>query len=200
MRLVALAGMMSLAVACNSAGKRASNATDAARPSILLVTLDTTRADALGPEAIDVPTPSFNNLAARGVRFRQAYATAPETLPSHASMMTGLYPAGHGGHENGRAVGRGSCARRRALKQAGYRTTAFVSSFTLARRFGLSRGFDVYNDEFPEGQSERSSRDTTDAAVAEIRRQSRRPLFLVGALLRSPLSVPAFLSRFAAAT
>jgi arylsulfatase A-like enzyme/Tfp pilus assembly protein PilF len=178
MRLLALAGVLSLTVACSSAGKPASNATDAARPSILLVTLDTTRADAVGPEAVDVATPSFNDLAARGVRFRQAYATVPETLPSHASMMTGLYPAGHGVHENGRAVGPDHALVAERLKQAGYRTAAFVSSFTLARRFGLSRGFDVYNDEFPEGQSERSSRDTTDAAVAEIRKQSRRPLFL----------------------
>ena len=72
------------------------------RPSILLVTLDTTRADAIGPDASGVTTPSFNAIAARGRRFRQAYATVPETLPSHASMMTGLYPAGHGIHENAR--------------------------------------------------------------------------------------------------
>ena len=63
----------------------------AARPSILLVTLDTTRADAMGPDARGVSTPSFNALAARGTQFTGAYATAPETLPSHSSMMTGLY-------------------------------------------------------------------------------------------------------------
>src|ERR1700742_198980 len=66
------------------------------RPSILLVTLDTTRADAIGPDATGVQTPAFNALAARGRRFRQAYATVPETLPSHSSILTGLYPAGHG--------------------------------------------------------------------------------------------------------
>ncbi len=178
MRQFALAGMLLFAAACHSAGQPASKATDAARPSILLVTLDTTRADAIGPDAADVATPAFNNLAARGRRFRQAYATVPETLPSHASMMTGLYPAGHGVHENARTVGPDRAVVAERLKQAGYRTAAFVSSFTLARRFGLSRGFDVYNDEFPPGQSERSSRDTTDAAVAEIQKQSRRPLFL----------------------
>ena len=68
------------------------------RPSILLVTLDTTRADAIGPDAHGVETPAFNAFAARGRRFTQAYATVPETLPSHTSMMTGLYPAGHGVH------------------------------------------------------------------------------------------------------
>src|SRR5881275_1489973 len=68
-------------------------------PSILLVTLDTTRADAIGPEARGIETPGFNAVAARGLRFRQAYAAVPETLPSHSSIMTGLYPAGHQVHE-----------------------------------------------------------------------------------------------------
>src|SRR5262249_51597872 len=72
------------------------------RPSILLVTLDTTRADAIGPGTNGIDTPAFNALASRGRLFRQAYATVPETLPSHSSMMTGLYPAGHGVHENAR--------------------------------------------------------------------------------------------------
>src|SRR4051812_4514948 len=74
------------------------------RPSILFVTLDTTRADAIGPEAIGVTTPAFNALAARGRRFCFAYAAVPQTLPSHTSMLTGLYPAGHGVHENARHV------------------------------------------------------------------------------------------------
>src|SRR5262245_58308604 len=77
------------------------------RPSILLVTLDTTRADAIGPDAKGTATPVFNVLAGRGRRFRHAYATAPETLPSHASMLTGLYPAGHGVRENGRVLASG---------------------------------------------------------------------------------------------
>src|SRR5258706_281907 len=72
------------------------------RPSILLVTLDTTRADTVGPEQTNAETPSFNALAARARRFRYAYCTVPQTLASHGSMLTGLYPAGHGVHENGR--------------------------------------------------------------------------------------------------
>jgi arylsulfatase A-like enzyme len=90
------------------------------KPSILLVTLDTTRADAVGPEALGVTTPAFNALAARGVRFRQAYATAPETLPSHSSMMTGLYPAGHGVHENARHLSEAYPVLAARLKEAGY--------------------------------------------------------------------------------
>ena len=62
----------------------------AVKEKIRLAGLDTTRADSIGPEAIGIQTPSFNALAARGVRFRQAYATVPETLPSHVSMMTGV--------------------------------------------------------------------------------------------------------------
>ena len=83
-------------------------ATASPKPSILLVTLDTTRADAMGPGARGVETPAFNAIAARGRRFTQAYAPVPETLPAHASMLTGLYPAGHGLHENARTLARGT--------------------------------------------------------------------------------------------
>ena len=113
------------------------------RHSILLVTLDTMRADAIGPEADGVQTPEFNAVAARGRLYRQAYAAVPETLPSHTSMFTGLYPAGHGVHENARYVSPTLPLAAERLHAAGYRTTAFVSAFVLARRFGLARGFDV---------------------------------------------------------
>jgi arylsulfatase A-like enzyme len=132
-----------------------------ARPSILLVTLDTTRADAIGPEAQGIETPSFDALAARGRRFRQAYATVPETLPSHTSIMTGLYPAGHGIHENARYLDKRHPVLAERLKSAGYRTAGFVSAFVLSRRFGLTRGFDVFDDEPQQGANERSAADTT---------------------------------------
>ena len=144
--------------------------TQAPRPSILLITLDTTRADAIGPDAAGVETPAFNAIAARGRRFRQAYATVPETLPSHSSMMTGLYPGGHGVHENARHLPATVPAAAERLHQAGYRTAAFVSSFVLSRRFGLARGFDVYDDQLPAGRNERNARETTDAAIAELAR------------------------------
>jgi arylsulfatase A-like enzyme/Tfp pilus assembly protein PilF len=166
--------------ACNSIQTQESRSTTdaSARPSILLVTLDTTRADAIGPDAKGVETPAFDALAARGRRFTQAYATVPETLPSHTSMMTGLYPAGHGVHENGRRLSDQTPLLAERLRGAGYRTAAFVSTFTLARRFGLARGFDVYDDELPAGAVERSSRDTTDAALALLDRRAGTPLFL----------------------
>ena len=148
------------------------------RTSILLVTLDTTRADAIGPEAKGIVTPAFNAIALRGLRFRRAYAAVPETLPSHVSMMTGLYPAGHGVHENARYVSRQHQLVAERLQEAGYRTAAFVSSFVLARRFGLARGFDVYDDELPPGRSERTSEETTDRAIAYLTQPAHKQLFL----------------------
>src|SRR5205085_4985118 len=107
----------------------------APRPSILLVTLDTTRADAIRADT----TPSFIALAARGRRFNFAYAAVPQTLPSHLSMLTGLYPAGHGVHENARNFGSDRAVLAEQLAHAGYQTGAFVSAFALARRFGVAR-------------------------------------------------------------
>lgn len=150
----------------------------APRPSILLVTLDTTRADAIGPEASGVETPAFDALAQRGRRYRQAYATVPETLPSHASMMTGLYPAGHGVRQNARSLAAVHPVLAERLRGAGYRTAALVSSFVLARRFGLARGFDAYDDTLEMGRAERSAVETTERALAVIGRSTDQPLFL----------------------
>jgi arylsulfatase A-like enzyme/Tfp pilus assembly protein PilF len=151
----------------------------ASRPSILLVTLDTTRADAIGPAASGIKTPSFDALATRGRLFKFAYATAPETLPSHSSMMTGLFPAGHGVHENARYLPDTHPVVAARLKEAGYQTAAFVSSFILARRFGLARGFDVYDDELSSGAVERGARDTTDRALAYLEgAPAAAPVFL----------------------
>lgn len=153
-------------------------ARSASHPSILLVTLDTTRADSIGPEAVGVATPAFSALAERGRRFRRAYTAVPETLPSHTSLMTGLYPAGHGVHENGRSLAAGQAVLAEQLQKAGYRTEAFVSAFVLARRFGLARGFDLYDDEIPAAGSERNAAQTTARAIASFRSPARQPLFL----------------------
>jgi arylsulfatase A-like enzyme/tetratricopeptide (TPR) repeat protein len=176
----ALAGL--LAGACHRADSpapEASAASPATRPSILLVTLDTTRADAIGPEAKGVATPAFDAVAARGRRYRHAYAAVPETLPSHSSLLTGLYPAGHGVHENGRHLAASHSMLAERLQVAGYTTAAFVSSFALARRFGLAPGFDVYDDELTVRGAERTAKETTDKAVGYLRRTassaSRKP-------------------------
>jgi arylsulfatase A-like enzyme len=148
------------------------------RPSILLVTLDTTRADSIGPEAVGIETPAFNSLAAQGQRFRWAYCAVPQTLPSHTSMMTGLYPAGHGLHENGRYLSPAQALVAERLHAAGYRTAAFVSAFALARRYGLARGFETYDDDMPQPRNERTAAATTDRALALLSKPSSQPLFL----------------------
>ena len=150
----------------------------AVHPSILFVTLDTTRADAIGPEQHNVETPAFNALAARGTRFRYAYATVPQTLPSHTSMLTGLYPAGHGVHENSRRLAGTEPLIAERLHAAGYRTAAFVSAFALARRFGLARGFDVYDEDFAADKAERSAKETTDVVLAWLAKSPEQPAFL----------------------
>jgi len=149
------------------------------RPSILFVTLDTTRADAVGPEARGVVTPAFNAIAANGRRYRYAYTTVPQTLPSHTSMMTGLYPAGHSIHENGRPLPAQPPLVAERLRIAGYHTAAFVSAFALARRFGLARGFETYDDDFGAGRAERAAAGTTDRVLAWLpHRPPGGPLFL----------------------
>jgi arylsulfatase A-like enzyme/Tfp pilus assembly protein PilF len=147
------------------------------RPSILFVTLDTTRYDAIGPEAKSVSTPSFNALVPQGRRFRWAYATVPQTLPSHTSMLTGLYPGGHGIRENGRSFSAKEPLLAEKLHDAGYRTAAFVSAFALARRFGLARGFDVYDDDFGT-IAERNAQQTTDRVLAYLKQPANEPRFL----------------------
>jgi choline-sulfatase len=146
--------------------------------SILLITLDTTRFDAIGPGASGIQTPAFDRLVAKGRRFTQAYATVPETLPSHASMLTGLYPAGHGIHENARFLAATHPLAAERLQQAGYETSAFVSSFVLARRFGLARGFETYDDALGRGAVERSAAETTDRALAYLATAGAQPHLL----------------------
>jgi len=197
----AVAGVALLA-ACGRAAAPERRAAPGARPWILLVTLDTTRADAIGPEAVGVETAAFSALAARGRRFRQAYATAPETLPSHCSLHTGLYPAGHGVHENARTLSSTHPVLAERLKQAGYRTEAVVSTFVLARRFGLARGFDAYDDEQPAGRAERTARETTDRALPRLGGAGPEPLFLWVHYFdpHAPYTPPEpFASRYAAA-
>lgn len=159
------------------ASRAAAPAAPATRPSLLLVTLDTTRADAVAPEGAASVTPVLAALATRSQRFTQAYATAPMTLPSHASMLTGLYPAGHGLHENGRRLADGVTLTPERLRALGYATAAFVSGYPLERQFGLARGFDVYDDDFGDGV-ERSAEATVARALRYLEGAPAKPRFL----------------------
>lgn len=118
--------------------------------NVLLITLDTTRADHLGCYGYPPPakTPHLDGLAREGIRFNRVYCPAPLTLPSHCSIMSGLYPVTHGARNNGHYLPSGIRTLAEILKGRGYSTAAFVSSFSVDSRFGLDRGFDVYDDTF----------------------------------------------------
>lgn len=161
-------------VACSAPEGEPSSAS---LPSILLVTLDTTRADATGLENDAVETPHLKALARRGLVLTQAYTTAPATLPAHTSMLTGLYPSEHGIHENARYLGEEHVLLASRLREKGFGTAAFVSGFPLSAQFGLARGFDTYDDQFGQA-AERDAGATTDRALHYLESTSRTPLFL----------------------
>jgi arylsulfatase A-like enzyme/Tfp pilus assembly protein PilF len=119
-----------------------------ARPNVVLITIDTLRADHLPAYGYQkVKTPAIDSLVKDGVLFKRAVAHAPITLPSHTSIMTGLYPMTHGVRNNGDYYLPDSIPTlAEVLQRSGYRTAAFVSAFLLDARFGLNRGFDVYDD------------------------------------------------------
>ena len=118
------------------------------RPSVLLITLDTVRADHVGCYGYSkIETPNLDRLASDGIRFSHAYAQVPITLASHAVILTGTYPMSNRVRDftsAGLAAGVPTLAER--LRRNGYRTAAFVSSFVLNSMWGLRRGFEVYDD------------------------------------------------------
>jgi arylsulfatase len=120
---------------------------EAAR-NVLLITLDTCRADRLGCYGGPAATPSLERLAAEATVFDSAFTPVPSTLPSHCTLMTGSYPAAHGVHDNGVYVlGETATTLAERLHEDGYATAAFVSAWVLNRAFRLDQGFDVYDDE-----------------------------------------------------
>jgi len=186
-RAAAPAGWM--LVLCFSASCGARDAHDGRRdaPDVVLVTIDTLRADRVGvdggPQGV---TPALDALGRAGVVFLDATAHAPLTLPSHASILTGRYPVSHGVHDNsGFALADSTPTLADALHGAGYHTAAFVSSYVLRRATGLARGFDVYDDRF-EGIGrthlttttlERKAAETAREAAAWMR-NAPHPFFL----------------------
>jgi len=146
------------------------------RPSILLITLDTTRADHLEPYgAENVETPALSELAENGIVFEHAFATAPITAPTHASLLTGLYPRRHGIRDNLTHHLRDDVPTLAVwLSTAGYRTAAYVSAAVLESHYGLDKGFEVYDDRIRSSPTnlerrmtlERRAGATTDLALA----------------------------------
>jgi choline-sulfatase len=124
------------------------------RPSLVVVTMDTTRWDHLQPYgASNVETPVLAALAAKGVVFEQAVAVAPITLPAHTAIHTGLYPPQTGVRNNGtHYVPADVTTLAERLRAHGWRTGAFVSAAVLERRYGLDQGFEVYDDDLSSGR------------------------------------------------
>jgi arylsulfatase A-like enzyme/Flp pilus assembly protein TadD len=115
--------------------------------NVLLVTIDTLRADALGSYGGRATTPNLDRLAAHGARFDFAHAHAVVTLPSHASILTGRYPYDHGIRDNtGYRLAPDQQTAATLLKARGFATGAFIGGFPLDHRFGLNVGFDLYDD------------------------------------------------------
>src|SRR5262249_52183388 len=119
------------------------------RPNVLLVTLDTTRADHTSAYGYRRPTtPRLAQLAQEGVRFQIAYAPMAATTPSHATIFTALEPRTHGVLRNGASLASSRLTLAEVLERHGYQTGAVVSAYPLHRTFGLARGFDTYDDDF----------------------------------------------------
>ena len=159
------------------------------RYNLLLITLDTTRADRLACYGYrDATTPALDALADSGVKFTRAYCNVPLTLPSHATILTGLYPPEHGIRSNGeKSLAEKVTTLAEVFASHGYRTAAFVAAFVLDAKFGLDRGFTTYDDyEMPvtddlydEGMMYRYRQGdrVADSALSWLRKHSRRPFF-----------------------
>ena len=151
------------------------------RPNVILVSVDTLRADHLSCYGSDTSTPGFDRIAREGVLFENATSVAPTTLPAHASLLTGTFPFEHRVHDNvGFRLRQDLPTLASTLKARGYRTGGFVGSFVLDRKFGLARGFDVYSDETPEtdrGLRERRGGEVLEDALAWIGSKDPGPFF-----------------------
>ncbi|MCA9077389.1 MAG: sulfatase-like hydrolase/transferase [Planctomycetaceae bacterium] len=158
------------------------------RPNIILVTFDTTRADHIGAYGYEHGlTTAFDQFAGEGVLFEKAYAPCPITLPSHATMLTGLYPPEH----DLRVNGSGSLSSDipflpEILNENGYETGAFIAAPpVLGAQFGLDRGFDTYDDERarstartrPFGGERRDGEEVVDLALKWLQERDSQPFF-----------------------
>src|SRR5437870_3655267 len=157
----------------------------AAGPNLLLVTIDTLRADHVGVYgAANARTPTLDTLAARGVRFEHAQSPVPLTGPSHATILTGLYPPVHGVRDN---IVFPLDARHQTLatrlKAAGYRTAAFVGAYPVAAAFGFRQGFDTFSENFnespvPGAGAQRPANEVVDDALGWLAGPGPGPFFV----------------------
>ena len=167
-----------LLLAMTSACARRSDARKA--PTVVLISVDTLRADHLPAYGYrGVRTPALDALARDSIVFENAYCQAPLTLPSHATLLTGLLPSQHGIRDNaGFRLAPTHATLASVLKARGYATGAAVSSFALRRDRGLDAGFDLYDDQFGASPDERPGMETAKHLEAFADANSGKPLFL----------------------
>jgi len=181
-----LAGPLSAAILLS--GTAAPPPEVSARPNLVLITIDTLRADHVGSYgSLTARTPTLDDLARRGVLVEDAVVQAPQTRPSHASLLTGLYPYQHGVRDNAAPPLRASVPTLATLlKAAGFETAGFIGAYPVSRASGLDRGFDVFDDPFGgdddfrtsgDGSNERPANEVVDAALAWLARPRTRPFF-----------------------
>jgi choline-sulfatase len=176
--LLSTAALFALVVSCScSNGSRPTN--------VLLITLDTTRADALGcyggPTGV---SPNIDRLAQHGVLFEQAYTPVPVTLPAHSSLFTGRYPHEHGVRNNNvYSLPEREITLAEVLAESGFDTAAFIGAYVLAEPYGLTQGFDHYDATFEDDTktstfAQRSAGEVTDATLAWLgSRETDKPFF-----------------------
>ncbi|MGA1795669.1 MAG: sulfatase, partial [bacterium] len=155
--------------------------------NLLIITIDTLRADHLGCYGYSrVKTPVIDRLASEGAVFTQAITPVPITLPSHTSIMTGLYPAQHGVRNNGNFyLSPEILTLAEVMQENGYRTGACVGAFVLDSIFGLDQGFDFYDDNFTPGKkrasvlfNERNAGQVTRIGLRFLKRNQGDKFFL----------------------
>jgi arylsulfatase A-like enzyme/Tfp pilus assembly protein PilF len=176
------------AVAPKSSPAKLQAASRTTRPSVILITIDTLRADHVGCYgAQTVKTPTLDALAHDGVVFERAISQVPLTWPSHAVILTGTYPFQNGVQDfTGQPLAPQFRSVAQAFQQAGYATGAVVSAFVLDRSWGLARGFDFYDDAFSAetfekkdiGLVDRRAGESVGHAIAWLKKTPRRPFFL----------------------
>jgi arylsulfatase A-like enzyme len=171
--------------------------TAAAPPiSVLLITLDTTRADRLGPYGHPLAeTPTYDAFAATGTVFERAYSVCPLTIPAHSSLMTGRYPPSHGVRDNGDFVlGPEAVTLAERFQDAGYATAAFTAALPTQARWGFDQGFQIYHDPLErlptrlDWRDERPADEVVDDALNTLEDMSG-PVFIWVHLFRRPLAL-----------
>ena len=183
--------VLALLAACLGSAATPAGAGSQRPAGVVLITLDTTRADHLGCYGRDPsPTPNIDALASGGVRFEQALSPAPLTLPAHGTLMTGLPPRLHGARDNGERLSEAVGTLAEIFTGAGWRTAAVVGSAVLDRQTGIGRGFGVFDDQVRRGPRrwfdwrERAASQVVDRALEEITRLE--PPFLLWVHLYDP--------------